>query len=70
MDVNNLFFSFLFSIIGMCFFSYGRKNDLYFLLSGIALMVYPYFVSQTTSLIITGAILVIAPFLLGRFFPL
>lgn len=62
MDHNTIFFNLLFSIIGIGFFSYGRKHNPFFMLSGIALMVYTYFVSSLGWLITIGAILVILPF--------
>jgi len=53
----------VFGIIGMGYFSFGKKRDnTVFLLSGIALMVFPYFVEGLSLNIIVGVILVILPF--------
>lgn len=70
MDGNIIFFSLLFGCIGLGFFSYGKKNNPYFLVSGLALMVYPYMVASLAMLIIVGLILVGLPFLLTNFMPL
>jgi hypothetical protein len=70
MDGNYIFFSVLFSIIGMAYFSYGRKQNIYFMVFGIVLMIYPYAVEQLTSLIVVGIILTALPFILNRFLPL
>lgn len=70
MDAGYLVFSVFFSVIGLAYFSYGRRQNLYFMLSGIFLMVYPYGVSTLTWLIIVGILLMILPFLLNRFIAL
>lgn len=70
MDGNIIFFSLLFSIIGIGFFAYGKKKNLYFMLSGLCLMLYPYLVASLAILIIVGIILVVLPFLFTNFIPL
>ena len=45
-------------------FSYGKKNDTYYLLSGMGLLVYPYFVEKLWTLLLVGIVLTAAPFLL------
>ena len=69
-DPTTLFLSILFSIIGIGYVSYGRKHNSYFLLSGIALLVFPYFVNQYRSLLLLGIILIVLPFILQRLDPL
>ncbi len=64
------FFGCLFSIIGFGYFSYGRKNNGYFFISGIILFIFPYFVSSLAWLIGLGIFFVILPFLLGKLMPL
>ncbi len=60
--------SIIFGITGMGYFSYGKKrDDNLFLLSGIALMVFPYFVEGLTLNIVVGGALVVIPFLALKF---
>lgn len=69
-DPTSLFFSLLFSIIGLAYFSYGRKNNIYFMITGVVLMVYPYFVNQNWVLIVLGVVFSALPFILERMNPL
>ena len=56
--------SIVFGIIGMGYFSYGKKRDNNsFLLSGIGLMVFPYFVEGLSFNIMVGVALSLLPFL-------
>ena len=66
LDSNVIFLSLLFSIIGIGYCSYGRKNSMSFLLSGLALLLFPYFVDQLSVLILLGLFFVILPFILQR----
>jgi hypothetical protein len=60
MDPTWLMLSFLFSLIGMAVFAYGRKQrTATHTLIGVALMAYPYFVSSTWALIGIGALLLV-----------
>jgi hypothetical protein len=53
-----LFAGLIFGLIGMAGFAYGRKNVLWRPMAiGLALMVFPYFVSQTWLLYAIGAAL-------------
>jgi len=70
MDVNVLFFSILVSIVGMIYLSYGRKQNLYFFMSGIILVIYPYFVTSLVWLLIIAIVLIFLPFLLNWRMPL
>lgn len=57
-----------FGIIGMGYFSIGKRRDQpSFLYSGIALMVFPYFIEGLTANIVIGAALSLTPFLLKKF---
>ncbi len=53
----------LFSSIGLGFFIYGKKQQcLIPLVSGLALMIYPYFVETVPLLIGTGIALIALPY--------
>ena len=55
--------SVLFSSIGLGFFVYGRRQrSLMPLLTGLALMSYPYFVDTVTLLIGVGIVLIALPY--------
>jgi hypothetical protein len=57
-----------FGIIGMGYFSIGKRRDQpSFLYSGIALMVFPYFIEGLMANILTGVALALVPFLLKKF---
>jgi hypothetical protein len=58
MDATWLMVGGLFSLIGMAVFAYGRRQrTATHTLIGIALMVYPYFVSGTLALVGVGVLL-------------
>ena len=51
----------IFGAVGFVAFVYGKKNTLWrTMIIGIALMVYPYFVSGTTVLYLVGIVLTLA----------
>jgi hypothetical protein len=53
----------IFGSIGLGFFVYGKKQKAIIpLLSGIGLMVVPYFISSTYILIFSGIVLVALPY--------
>lgn len=57
----------LFSSIGVGYFIYGRRQGKTIpLLSGVALMVYPYFMPNAVALVIIGAIFVAVPYFIRR----
>jgi hypothetical protein len=63
MDTSIILWSLLFGSIGLGFFVYGKKQKAVVpLVSGLVLMIYPYFVSNTTLLVAIGAALVVLPF--------
>jgi hypothetical protein len=48
----------VFGLIGLVAFNYGRKNTLFGpMVTGLALMVFPYFVSQTWAVYLVGTAL-------------
>jgi hypothetical protein len=53
----------LFGAIGLGFFTYGRKQKSVIpLLTGVALFIVPYFISDVYLLVIAGAVLVALPY--------
>ncbi len=58
-----LIWGMVFGVIGLGFFSYGKKqNAIVPLFTGIALFVFPYFISNIYMLVIVGIILVVLPY--------
>ena len=56
----------LFGIIGLAYFGYGRKQKAIVPLAcGLALMIFPYFVSNTIVLIAIGGALMAAPYFIS-----
>jgi hypothetical protein len=52
-------------MVGMGFFIYGKKSaDGLFLISGLALMIYPYFVGSLMWSVIIGVIICVVTFIL------
>jgi hypothetical protein len=63
MDTNAIIFSFVFGMIGMGFFIYGKKQQKGIpMLVGIALGIYPYFVSSFLLMVLIGVALTAVPF--------
>ena len=57
----------LFSSIGIGYFIYGRRQDKTIpLLSGMALMIYPYFMPNSLALVVIGIIFTAVPYFLRR----
>ena len=55
----------IFGSIGLGFFVYGKKQKAIIpLLSGIGLMVVPYFISNMYILILSGIVLVVLPYII------
>ena len=55
----------VFGSIGLAYFVYGKKQQRFVpLLCGIALMVYPYFISNTVLLVAVGLIISAVPYFL------
>jgi hypothetical protein len=63
MDTSIILWSLLFGSIGLGFFVYGKKQKAVVpLFSGLVLMIYPYFVSNSILLVAIGTALVVLPF--------
>jgi predicted membrane protein len=58
-----LIWGIMFGAIGLGFFTYGRRQKAIVpLLAGIALFIFPYFISNVYMLVIAGAALVALPY--------
>ena len=65
MDQAQLLWGLLFSSAGIGYFIYGRRQGKTIpLLTGIGLMVYPYFMPNTAALLIVGAVFLAVPYFL------
>ena len=63
MDSSFLLVTVLFGSLGLGYFVYGKKqNAIVPLVCGVALMVFPYFVSNVILLIAIGLIFTVLPF--------
>lgn len=63
MDASLLFWGLIFSSIGIGFFVYGKKQQAIVpLLCGLALMIFPYFVSNVLVLVVVGVALMAIPY--------
>jgi hypothetical protein len=63
LDTSTLLWGVLFSSIGLAFFVYGKRQKMIVpLFCGIALMVFPYFVSNTVLLVLVGLALIAVPY--------
>ena len=63
MNESILLWSVLFGGFGIGFFSYGRKQkSVVPLVTGLALMAYPYFMPNVTVMIIVGVVLIAVPY--------
>jgi len=62
-----LFFSFVIGSVGLAYFVYGKKmTELSFMLFGLLLMVYPYFIPNIILSIIIGLVFLMGPFILNK----
>jgi hypothetical protein len=67
MNVSILIWGLIFGSIGLGFFVYGKKQKAVIpLLSGMGLMVFPYFISNLYIMILSGIILVALPYFIRR----
>lgn len=63
MSASTLWWGMLFGSIGLGFFMYGKKQQAVVpLCCGVALMVFPYFVTGTAWLVIIGIALMAVPY--------
>jgi hypothetical protein len=61
--MSSLLWGLLFSSVGLGFFLYGKKQQAVVpLFCGLALMIFPYFVSNTILLVVIGAALIALPY--------
>jgi hypothetical protein len=66
LDPTNIFISIVFGLIGVVYTAYGKKNNFYFLLAGLGLIVYTFFDLDTFTMVWIGLALMIAPFILTK----
>ena len=58
-----LLWGMVFGSIGLGFFIYGKKQKAIVpLMTGIALFIFPYFISNVYILVLTGTILILLPY--------
>jgi predicted membrane protein len=63
MDTSLLLWGLIFGSIGLGFFVYGKKQQAIVpLLCGLALMIFPYFVSNVIVLVVVGVALMAIPY--------
>lgn len=63
MNAASLFWGMIFGSVGLGFFVYGKKQGAVIpLLCGLALMIFPYFVSNTILLVVIGIALLAIPY--------
>ena len=63
LDMSSILWSLLFGSIGMAYFIYGKKQALVVpMVSGVALMVYPYFVTNSIAIVLIGLALMAVPY--------
>ena len=69
MDLESILVSTAASVFGLAYVTYGKKQGrIWFALSGVMLMVYPYVVDSLVVSLGVGAALLAAPFVLERLF--
>jgi len=69
MDLESILISAAASVFGLAYVTYGKKQGrIWFALSGVMLMVYPYVVDSLVLSLGVGAALLAAPFVLERLF--
>ncbi|RBW48540.1 hypothetical protein [Marinobacter sp. F3R11] len=62
MQTANLFWGLIFSSIGIGYFIYGRRqSNLVVRYCGIALILYPYLVTNTFALVALGIVIMLTP---------
>ena len=67
MNTSTLMWGVMFGSIGLGFFVYGKKQKAIIpFISGIGLMVIPYFISNVFILVTTGIVCVAFPFFIKR----
>jgi len=62
----SLFIGMIARSFGVAYFVYGKRTEkMVFLLVGVALCIYPYFIEEVIWLFLVGILLLAAPFLIG-----
>jgi len=62
----SLFIGMIAGSFGVAYFVYGKRTEkMIFLLVGVALCIYPYFIESVIWLLVVGLLLLAAPFLIG-----
>ena len=57
-----LFVSILFGVVGSAYLVYGkRQGEVWFIVAGFALIIFPYFVSGVFLTLLVGAVLLVFP---------
>ena len=65
MDASSLLWGLLFGSIGMGYFVYGKKQGLVVaMLSGVALMAFTYFVTNSILIVLIGTVFMALPYFL------
>lgn len=67
-DPLNLFLSIIFGVMGIAYCKYGRQNGFFFVFCGLLLTIFTFFVDETIPILYTGVGLIVAPFILNKFF--
>jgi hypothetical protein len=68
MNTALLLWAIVFSSIGVGYFIYGKKSDdLAIRYTGLALILFPYFIDNTFLLVLVGLMLMAVPKLLSRY---
>ena len=58
-----LIWGMLFGAVGLGFFTYGKKQKTVVpLFTGVALFIFPYFISNVYMIVIVGVVLVVLPY--------
>ncbi|PCJ41496.1 MAG: hypothetical protein COA71_08025 [SAR86 cluster bacterium] len=62
MDTSNILWGLIFGSIGLGYFIYGKKqSNIVVRYSGVALMIYPYFINNIVALPVIGVCLLFLP---------
>jgi len=63
MNTSSLLWSLVFGSVGLGYFIYGKKQRAVIpLVCGLALMIFPYFVSSTFAMVSIGGVLAVIPY--------
>jgi hypothetical protein len=69
MNTSLILWGLLFSSIGFVYFVYGKKRkDLVIRYTGVALILFPYFINNALILVLVGLTLMALPNIVRRFF--